>query len=564
MVRAGLFGFIVVLATASGLQAQIAATGPGPSPIAYVLSEQVTCTCGQVNENYVGGPRGCSGCGQPLPEPPTGDGPDVASVSYQQTPGYAAPSYHEQPMHRGNAGNCCPQHSPSRCESLLNAFSNLSCLNSCGPVPALNIRQAPVMIGGGFGGSGRMNLQGTQTVRGTPMVATGNGVIPVDQADSSLLFDVAGNVANPDFVSVGRGTLGGDGRYTFEVEESIGGTNLGLPANTVFLNATATDQNGGMIVNGELWDIAVNGQQTFNIVIPDAANAGAAVVGRSKIATNNSPLPRTRVFFNYDYMDSVPLNNSGVAVSRFTPGFEYAMGTNQRASFEFRVPYASTLSSDIRAFGQTASGNIEVGDLFLAYKQILLQSTDWVVSGGVSVTLPSTNDLTIKLADGSTAVVVENQAVHLMPYLASIANLTERLFYQGFIQVDIDTTGNHVVTNGGLESRLRDTTRLYTDGGFGYFLRRRGEKKDAIFDAIIPTIEMHYERQLQRSSSLTDGVFVLGTPNADYQSNLNMVFGSTFEVCPNEAISIGYTVPIGDSSDKMFDGQLRAIWNRYF
>ncbi len=571
MFRAGLLGLIALLVGTAQLQAQVASNAPAQRPVAYVLSEQVTCVCGHVNENYVGGPRGCSQCGQPMPEPPTGQGGDIATVAYQDAHQHHDSAYYEQPlaydepMHYGNpTASCGPECAPSRCEMLLNAFSNLACLNDCAPSPALNICQAPVMIGGGFGGSGRTNLRGTQIVSGTSFVATGTGTIPVNQANSSLLYDVAGNVANPDFASILTGTLGGDGRYTFQVVESIGGTNLGLPPNTVFLNATATEQVGGGIVNGELWDISVNGLQTFNIVIPDAANAGAAVVGRSKIATNNSAMPRTRTFFNYDLMNNVPLNDAGVSVNRFTPGFEYAFGRNDGASIEFRVPFASTLSSDVIANGQTQTGDVEFGDLFLAYKQVLYQSTDVVFSGGVSLTLPSTNDLNVQMADGSTALLVENQAIHLMPYFASIVNLTERMFYQGFIQVDIDVTGNHVVTNSGMESRLRDTTRLYSDGALGYFLRRRGEKPDAIFNAIIPTIEMHYERQLQRGNTLSDGIFVLGTPNADYQSNFNMVFGSTFEVCNNEAISVGYAVPMGDGTDQMFDGQLRAVWNRYF
>lgn len=567
MVRAGLLACIALFTGTSGLLAQvpsIPSTQPqGHGPVAYVLSEQVTCTCGHVNENYLGGPRGCISCGQPMPEPPSGNGNHVATVDYQQTPEYLDapmyqdPMYYEMPPsgHAGTQGNCA---------SLIEAFGNLACLDANRPATTLNIRQAPGMIGGGFGGSGRTNLQGTQIVSGTALTAIGTGTIPANQANSSLLYDVPGNVSNPDFASVLTGTLGTDGRYTFNIEESVGGTNLGLPANATFLNATATERFGGGIVNGELWDISVNGLQTFNILVPDAANAGAAVVGRSKIATNNSPLPRSRMYFNYDYMNNVPLDADGVSVNRFTPGFEFAFGQNDRASIEFRLPYASTLSSDIRLGGQTESGDIEVGDLFLAYKQILHQSSDIVVSGGISLTLPSTNDLTIRMADGSTAVLVENQAVHLMPFLGTIANLTDRVFYQGFIQVDIDVTGNHIVTNGGLDSRLRDTSRLYTDGALGYFLRRRGEKPDAVFDAIIPTFELHYERQLQHSNTVSDGVFVLGTSNNDYQSNLNMVFGSTFEVCSGESIAIGYAVPIGDSSDQMFDGQLRAVWNRYF
>ncbi|MEZ6088498.1 MAG: hypothetical protein R3C05_10825 [Pirellulaceae bacterium] len=504
-----------------------------------------------------------------MPDPPTGADDSVAQVGYQQSSDFVDGSYYEQPADYGcSTGQCgptcdCRQPKKRSCLTLIHQLQDLLDSRGCPPPLACNIRQAPAMLGGGFGGSSFQTLQGAQFVQGPNLVAVGTGVIPANQANSSLLFDVLGNAANPDFNSVGTGVQNVNGQFVFNVEEAVAGTNLGLPANTTFANATATEIVNGTIVNGELWNIAITGLQTFNIIIPDAANAGAAVVGRSKIATNNSPLPRTRAFMNYDLLSNVPLNNAGLNVSRFTPGMEFAFFNNS-ASIEFRVPYASTLSTDVRSDGTTNTSAIELGDIFLAYKQVLFQSTDIVFSGGVSVTLPSTNDLSLRLADGTPAMVVENQSVHVMPYFASIANLTDRVFYHGFIQVDVDATGNQLFTNQGLNTRLRDTARMYTDGGLGYFLRRRGEKRDVLFDSIVPTIELHYEQQLENGRSVTDGIFVLGNPNAGKQSNLNMVFGTTLEAGIGNAFSIGYAVPFSDSDESMFDGQLRAIWNRYF
>jgi hypothetical protein len=45
-----------------------------------------------------------------------------------------------------------------------------------------------------------------------------------------------------------------------------------------------------------------------------------ASIGRVKIADNSSPLPRDRVFFDYNYFHNTSLN--GVNVNRYTPGLE--------------------------------------------------------------------------------------------------------------------------------------------------------------------------------------------------------------------------------------------------
>ncbi len=61
-----------------------------------------------------------------------------------------------------------------------------------------------------------------------------------------------------------------------------------------------------------------------------------------KLSENTSPIPRDRVFVNYSYFDNVPLQQGGVDVNRFVPGFEKTF-FNGITSVEVRAPMASTL-----------------------------------------------------------------------------------------------------------------------------------------------------------------------------------------------------------------------------
>lgn len=607
MIRAGLYGLLASVVCVSITQAQLNSTSPyirpsapyaavppnlGSQEMTYVWSEQVTCTCGQTVENFAGGPRTCGHCGTALPAAPTHDANSVSQVAYMQggscpggncngggaaVGGYPAQAYpsagvYEQYADMGSCGSSdcgsfagcepCGYSGGSRYK-LKDLFQNFSLCT--GPSPCSTLLATPGMIGGGFVGSGQSPLQGNRILAGN-LTATGTLVGANLGVNSALQFDTPTTVANPDFQSVGIGTITG-GLITFNVVESIPGTVPGCPPGSTLVSATATEQVGGGIASGELFDIAINCQTAFNVLIPNAANAGAAVVGRSRIADNNSPLPRTRVFFDYSFIDNVAVSQNGVSVNRFTPGMEWA--ANDKTSVEIRVPFATTLSSDIMLDSATDTGRTEFGDFFLAFKQLLMQGEDFAISGGVGVTLPSANDLGVIDGQGNTLVLVENRAVHVMPFLAGIANLTGRFFSQGFIQVDVDTLGSQVYTapvgggflaNGG---RLRDTSRLYADLGFGYWLRKRGESKDAVFNAIIPTFELHYDTTLGDPTAIaTANGYTLGR-NSGRVSNMTLVFGSTFEVDNTNALSIGYAMPAGNSSDQMFDGALRVLWNRF-
>ena len=125
----------------------------------------------------------------------------------------------------------------------------------------------------------------------------------------------------------------------------------------------------------------VQGAPTYQILqgylIQSLLSAGlplpsaGGVVGKTKLADDNSPIPRDRVVFSYDQFNSVPLTPNGFDVHRYAPGIEKTF-LDGCASVELRLPFASTLSSVGTLDGSTPR-DTEFGNVNLTFKGLLLR-----------------------------------------------------------------------------------------------------------------------------------------------------------------------------------------------
>jgi hypothetical protein len=302
------------------------------------------------------------------------------------------------------------------------------------------------------------------------------------------------------------------------------------------------------------------------VVLP---TGGGALVGRLKIAENVSPIPRTRVFMNYSYFDNVPLTLDGQSVNRFSPGFERAFH-DQLFSVEMRVPFASTLSSDIFV-GDSAhndDSHFEFGDLFLTLKGLLLSRPRSVVSAGVSLSLPTADDLHVFDSEGRRLLSIENESARVMPFLGWLAiSENQRWFTQGFLQIDVDANGDPVLVNSfsGVESagRLQESTFLYFDTALGYWLLPPSPYRGGLISGFAPTIEMHYNRSLQDADVIDSSTIQVQERQEDIQI-LNMIIGGTTLLSGGSTLTVGYGTPVGNPADQAFDGELRVMWNRFY
>jgi hypothetical protein len=433
-------------------------------------------------------------------------------------------------------------------------------------------RGIPNMIGDFFGSSGSVVGVVPRTVSfsytGTGTVIT--TFIAGGDPNASLVFDVPPiSIVNnsADLFSVGQGsdTDGNGFADTFAIAEPIPPTDAATSPGSTFAFDGGTAANPtGTYQDGDDWLINYSFTEFIQVELPLQPGGGGVHVGRTKIAENSSPIPRRRIFLNYSLFDDVPLTRRRVTVNRFSPGFEHTFLCNQM-SFELRAPFAGTIDTQLNAEGSQVH-SVEFGDLFLSLKALLLRSEMLALAAGVSVSVPTADDTTVSLASGRELLRIENEVVHLMPYIGWLLEPNSRWFTHGFLQLDTDIEGNSIVFNPTgnrpvMLGKLRDTAFLYSDVGIGYRWYENPQACQLL--AIIPTVEWHYNRSLEPAKILDTGRLRIGQPREDIQV-LNMVLASTFQFRNNRSLSIGYATPIGNSSDRQFDGELRVIWNRFF
>ena len=297
------------------------------------------------------------------------------------------------------------------------------------------------------------------------------------------------------------------------------------------------------------------------IALPDnLAGAPQGRVGTQKLAESTSPLPRSRVFFNHSSFNNTRLNEAQPDVRRYTPGFELAFNGG-RTSVEARLPFASTIDSDLLADGGFNQRNTELGDLTLYFKQLLSRSTTFATSVGLGVSLPTSDDVTVRAGDVDL-LQVEGESVHLYPFLGALFTPNDRFFAQGFVQFDFDTNGNTLrVNNGaGLEKAavLQERNRLFLDASAGYWLYRDFGSEAAV-TGFAPIAELHYNRSISDADEFVgNGLRVTGTDELDL---LNGTVGATLLLRDSATLTMGYAAPL--AGDEVFDGEFRVTFTQF-
>ncbi|MEZ6117706.1 MAG: hypothetical protein R3C28_14200 [Pirellulaceae bacterium] len=417
------------------------------------------------------------------------------------------------------------------------------------------------MVGDFFGGSSSTCVFVPNTVRFS-LTAT-------SYFSTDVIFDVPPSQSYTDLYSVGSGRdTNFDERIdTYDIAPPSPPTDAPTSPGPGFTydGGTASNPRANQFED-IIWDINYSYTERLKVNLPVQPGGGGAVVGRMKIAENTSPLPQHRIFFNYSMFDNVPLTRGGVTVNRFAPGLEKAFFGNLM-SLEIRTPFAGTLDTNFIADDTAAQvRDVEFGDVFMSLKALLFQSGGRAISAGISWTLPTANDSSVSLSNGKELLRIENQAVHIMPYIGWLIAPNPRVFLQGFVQVDVDSNGNNVIGSPDGVNRtnlgtLRDVTFLYADIGAGYWVHHNPQAPTLV--GFVPMVELHYNRSLESVDPFIAGPLQIGERQDDIQI-LNAVIAGNFVMRNNSTLTVGYAAPLATSADAQFDGELRAIWNRKF
>ena len=342
----------------------------------------------------------------------------------------------------------------------------------------------------------------------------------------------------------------------FATRNSTAGTTLFEQSDSGALLQAGVDTLSG----GEDFDAFYFFSYGVDLDLP-VPGVGSGATGVEKLAQGSSVFPRDRVFFNYGYFDDTRLAAGGVSYNRFTPGFEKTVFDGQ-GSIEFRLPFASTVDNPINANGATGTGDVRFGNLQV-YLKYLLGSHDWMAfSGGLGISIPTERDLLVQLSDGTPLVTIENEAIHLQPFLAAALTPDDRFFAQAILQFDFDANGNPVAINQtgvGLarSGTLQNASMLYVDISTGYWIIQGSPSSSHWLSALAGIFEIHHNQSLSGQDSVSQGGLSISAQSGSV-SETNLVVGAIAEIAGNSNLSLGYVVPVSSDSSRQFDGALRA------
>lgn len=288
----------------------------------------------------------------------------------------------------------------------------------------------------------------------------------------------------------------------------------------------------------------------------------------TKISENSSTLPTDRIFFNYNgYQNAVQFTpNLGLPPDR-TSFNQYTLGAEKtfldgNASLDVRVPLQDRLEFNTPDL-QAAGGNL--GNVTLYLKGLLYAEEDFAFGGGLGIGLPTGDDFQAQSLTGG--FLIENEAVHLLPYLGFLRSLNEDWFVQSFVQFDFAANGNPVTLfpqqpgNSGIYSEQH---LMHLDLTVGRWLYQNPDA--AYLSRIAGVIELHYTSTLQDADSLVLGdpaVFQL-TNAANRSDILNLTGGLQFQFGEMSNLRVACVVPVREFPDRLFTSEVQVSFNRYF
>lgn len=369
-------------------------------------------------------------------------------------------------------------------------------------------------------------------------------------------------VPNPQDNALRRPTAPSNQFATTSANRTLGGAGGPGPKSTYMMGDF-------FFSNGQLFLRPDQGAPTNNVIAELPALGGSR---RIKISENNSPIPRDRLFFNYNHFHNAVrvrgIESYDMNVDRYTPGFEKTF-RDGLGSIELRTPIASAQNPDLNIFSPGPDRESIFGNMSVTTKLLLWQDDLDAVAIGLGVNLPTGPDTRIVLGSGPDPDLrISNDSVHLMPYLGVLRTPNDRVFIHAYVQADVDANGNEVLDGfGNSQGVLHDQTLLYADLAIGYWLYRG--QGNGIVTGIIPTIEVHYTTSVQdadivSADSRQFGPLAMGN-TFNRVDVANATLGTQFNLRSGSTMSVGCVLPLSRAeSDRQFDAEAVFQFNRFY
>lgn len=280
-------------------------------------------------------------------------------------------------------------------------------------------------------------------------------------------------------------------------------------------------------------------------------------------------LPTDRVFFLYNHFhNALEVRSLGGGttgnVNQYTLGVERTFGADHEWSIEARMPFSGSTNLNLPGFNFQSDG---IGNFTAVLKRLMYSDESTAFALGLAVTTPTGSNADVTLGSSQIRVHVDNQAVHLLPYAALQLTPDENWFFNAYAQVDVAANGNAVTINAPLvtaSGHVTEQTLLYLDASAGYWWYRSDNEEG--LTGLASVLELHYTGTLDSASTNNidrNGFLYVGN-GRNRIDVVNMTAGVHSEWWQHTSLRTAVVVPLGNESNRFFDGEVQVALIRRF
>lgn len=286
--------------------------------------------------------------------------------------------------------------------------------------------------------------------------------------------------------------------------------------------------------------------------------AGGAVRRYKNEQARALPTDRAFVFFNH-FHNAVELNDftgsDSANINQFTLGVERTLGDGDW-SIEFRLPIAT--ETDL-ATTDTSAHSDGLGNLAVTLKKLLYDDDALAVALGLAVTAPTGDNADVSFFGAD--LTIENEAVHMLPYLAMQFTPDDNWFFHVFGQVDVAANGDGVRVDDGFQvftGRIVEQTLMFLDVSAGYWWLRTDVPDATGLTGLASVVELHYSTALNDAHSPEFGFITVG--NRDNRFDVvNLTLGLHSEWHGDTALRLAAVVPLRSRGEnRFFDAEFQV------
>ena len=304
----------------------------------------------------------------------------------------------------------------------------------------------------------------------------------------------------------------------------------------------------------------------------------------TKICENNSVIPRDRIGFHFDSLQTVQtglIDNGGVVQRSSRNLQEYRFWgektfLNENISLDLIVPlyYSTDPNIDtLQAFANPTPLAGQFGDLAFGLKALVWEDADKAYSAGVRVEAPTGPDSLVAPL-GTDLGGFDMDAWYFTPWIGGQWTPGTNWFASGFLSYRLNS-GPITARNGFASRSVRQPTYLFADLAIGrWIVQREGQGG---LTSLAPVVELHYTTTPTSGTSQGRGTsFTYGSGRllgkTDY---LNITGGLNGTINDDWQFGIGAALPLRTGfaqsgpafewdTDRTFSWALLANLNYYF